>query len=329
MQTLHFTIQPLTAFGTPLAGDTLFGQLCWALRRRFGNDWLSERLQDYCQGRPFMVIADAFPKGFLPLPAVPASFWRPSDEDRKALKKKRWLPLEEIESDFGAWQGLARNDAEAADEVLPRQGVKSGKMSLQTITPQPHNTISRATATTGEGMFAPYSQAQIWFYPAMRFDLYAVIDASRISADQLTTALTDIGQTGYGANASVGLGKFAIERDDAFTGLLAAPNANAWLTLAPCAPQGLGFAAEKSFYQPLTRFGRHGDQAALAGSPFKRPLLMSKTGAVFTPEDGQCTPRAFIGQGLNDVSPSQPQAVAQGYAPVVGIRIQHNRETAA
>ena len=327
MQTLRFSIQPLTAFGTPLAGDTLFGQCCWALQRRFGNDWLSERLQDYCQGRPFMVIADAFPKGFLPLPAVPASFWRPSDEDRKALKKKRWLPLGKMTADFRDWQNLALNDIQAAS--LPHLGGGTKGGGWQTITPQPHNTINRATATTGEGMFAPYSQAQIWFYPAMRFDLYAVIDASRISADQLTAALADIGQTGYGANASVGLGKFAIERDDAFTGLPSVPNANAWLTLAPCAPQGLGFAADTSFYQPLTRFGRHGDQAALAGSPFKRPLLMAKTGAVFTPEDGQCTPRAFIGQGLSDVSPSQPQAVAQGYAPVVGIRIQYNRETTA
>ena len=41
MQTLRFIIQPRAAFGTPLVGDTLFCQLCWALRHRFGNGWLA------------------------------------------------------------------------------------------------------------------------------------------------------------------------------------------------------------------------------------------------------------------------------------------------
>ena len=31
-------------FGTPLAGDTLFGQLCWALRESAGEAALKERL---------------------------------------------------------------------------------------------------------------------------------------------------------------------------------------------------------------------------------------------------------------------------------------------
>jgi CRISPR-associated protein Csm4 len=314
MQTLRFTLRPKTAFGTPLAGDTLFGQLCWVLRHCFGNEWLTERLADYTEGRPFLVVSDAFPQGFLPLPSVPSDYWEASGVDRKTLKKKRWLPTEKLTSDFCQWQSLARNDTKAVDSII---GALEPLAEPHT---QPHNSINRATGTTDE-QFTPYGVTQYWFHPDVCLDLYAVIDESRISADELATALVYMGRSGYGRDASIGLGKFSVEPDTAFTGLTHAENANAFLTLAPCAPQGLGFIRERSFYQILTRFGRHGDAAVLSGNPFKRPLLLAKTGSVFTSGDNdhQAT---HIGQGLSDVSISQPEAVAQGYAPVIGIRME-------
>jgi CRISPR-associated protein Csm4 len=328
MQTLRFTLRPQTAFGTPLVGDTLFGQLCWALRHGFGEHWLTERLDGYTASRPFLVMSDAFPQGFLPLPTVPSRFWQaPPDADRKALKKKRWLPIEKMEADFAQWQSLAYNDREAADTLLREVGLspKDGEAALQKIRPQPHNSINRATATTGEGgMFVPYTQTQYWFHPEMRLDLYAVLDETRIAPEELAAALADIGKSGYGRDASIGLGKFAIERDTAFTGLPHAENANAFLTLAPCAPQGLGLDAAKSFYQPLTRFGRHGDTAVHSANPFKRPILLAKTGSVFTPKEGRIE-AFYFGQGLGGVSASQPEAVAQAYAPVVRIRMENEQ----
>jgi CRISPR-associated protein Csm4 len=319
MQTLRFTLRPQTAFGTPLVGDTLFGQLCWGFARRFGSDWLTDRLQGYTEteGRPFLVLSDAFPQGFLPLPTVPGTFWKQQDNtDRKALKKKRWLPMEEMESAFSAWQSLAYSDAEAAASIL-----KKGGIPLQKLEAQPHNSINRATSTTGEAPFAPYTQTQIWFHPDMRLELYAVLDESRVTAEELIATLTDMGQSGYGRDASIGLGKFTIELDAGFSSLPHASNANAWLTLAPSAPQGLGLDAKNSFYQPLTRFGRHGDTAVHSGNPFKHPLLLAKTGSVFTPANS-LENRHFFGQGLGGISSTCLEAVAQGYAPVVGIRME-------
>jgi CRISPR-associated protein Csm4 len=317
MQTLRFTLRPQTAFGTPLVGDTLFGQLCWVLRHGFGEQWLTERLDGYTASRPFLVMSDAFPQGFLPLPTVPSRFWQASpDADRKALKKKRWLPIEEMEADFAQWQSLAYSDSEAVEVIIKANGIP-----LQKALAQPHNSINRETATTGEGMFAPYTQTQYWFHPEMRLDLYAVLDETRIAPEELAAALANIGQSGYSRDASIGLGKFAIERDTAFTDLPHAENAHAFLTLAPCAPQGLGLDAAKSFYQPLTRFGRHGDAAVHSGNPFKRPILLTKTGSVLTPESLDANGR-FIGQGLTGISSAHPETVAQGYAPVMGIHLQ-------
>ena len=63
MQTLLLTLQPHTAFGTPLLGDTLFGQLCWTLRHQLGNARLNALLQGYTDGKPFAVVSDALPLG--------------------------------------------------------------------------------------------------------------------------------------------------------------------------------------------------------------------------------------------------------------------------
>lgn len=313
MQTHRLTLQPLSAFGTPLAGDTLFGQLCWTLRHQLGNARLNQLLDGYTQGRPFTVLSDALPQGYLPLPSLPSRFWQHSTVDRKILKKKRWLPQAEIKRPLHEWQAQAHSDTEAT------QAIVGSDASPVIERAQPHNSINRQTGTTGTGQFAPYSQTQHWFHPAMRFHLYVCLDTARLSLDELLQALGTLGATGYGRDASIGLGKFAINTDSEALPTAPGPH-NAWLTLGPCAPQGLGFVAERSYYQPLTRFGRHGDQAVHSGNPFKRPVLLARAGSVFTPDN--FTPQqAYIGQGLSNVSESQPETVQQGYAPVIGIAI--------
>ena len=47
MQTYRLTLRPLSALGTPLAGDTLLGQLCWTLHHQLGNQALTDMLQGY------------------------------------------------------------------------------------------------------------------------------------------------------------------------------------------------------------------------------------------------------------------------------------------
>lgn len=319
MQTYRLTLQPATAFGTPLAGDTLFGQLCWALRHRLGNERLNELLIGYTQNQPFAVVSDPFPQGFLPLPSLPSGFWQDSAVDRKTLKKKRWIAIEDIEAPLAQWQSLAFSDNEAAESITHHNG------PLHSEHAQPHNSINRQTGTTGEGQFAPYTQPQTWFAPGLAFDVYVVIDEERLTLAELLAALGDIGQTGYGRDASIGLGKFHLPGEAqadpfALTADQSPKAANAWLTLGPCAPQGLGFCRERSYYQPLTRFGRHGDSAVHTGNPFKRPILLARSGAVFWPEKLALDCR-LIGQGIGDVSAAHPETVAQGYAPVLGIRL--------
>lgn len=315
MQTYRYTLRPLSAFGTPLAGDTLFGQMCWTLRHQLGQARLNELLQGYTSGQPFVVVSDALPAGHVPLPHVPSDQWQRASAtavpDRKILKKKKWLPLAALAQPFAQWQRAAQSDAAVAPEsATPIERA------------QPHNTINRQTGTTGEGQFAPYAMPQIWFHPAMQFDMYIALDEARLSQAELCAALDSMGTTGFGRDASIGLGKFERVGDVGPVAFAAPTGANSYLTLGPCAPQGLGFCPVRSTYQVATRFGRHGDAAVQSGQPFKRPILMAKAGGVFWPEavNAGCH---FIGQGLggaaNPVSLAMPETVQQGYAPVIAI----------
>ena len=315
MQTYRFTLRPLSAFGTPLAGDTLFGQLCWTLRHQFGNARLNELLHGYTNGQPFAVLSDALPTGHVPLPHLPSEVWQKSTAtdapDRKTLKKKKWLPFADLAKPLVQWQSLAKSDAEVAPEA-----------ATLIERAQPHNTINRQTGTTGEGQFAPYAMPQIWFHPAMQFDLHVVLDEARLGFLELMAALAYMGQVGFGRDASIGLGKFELLGNAASNGLRGAGTANSYLTLGPCAPQGLGFCPVRSTYQVATRFGRHGDAAVQSGQPFKRPVLLAKAGGAFWPETLDAS-RQFIGQGLggmaNPVSVVMPETVQQGYAPIIAI----------
>jgi CRISPR-associated protein Csm4 len=230
------------------------------------------------------------------------------------------LPLQQFHEPVTAWlQHCQPSHAIAGATVLAH--------------PQPHNSINRCTNTTGEG-HAPYSLNQFWYgqrqtakderpspEAEVAWDIYGVLDETRLDATTLQQALQDLGAWGFGRDASIGLGKFEVS-DFAPFELPVQAHANAWLTLAPCAPQGLAWDEPRCFYQPFTRFGRHGDRSVHLGKPFKTPVLLANTAAVLTPKS--FTPAGFVGQGLGGdgrLSKIIAATVQQGYAPVVGIRL--------
>lgn len=313
MQAFRTTLRLQSAFATPLKGDTLFGQLCWTIRNRFGEPRLRELLEGYTQGQPFTVLSDAFPEGYLPLPKLPSELYRlPAEIDRKAVKKLSWLPETCVqETPLADW--LCQ-----ADLVANHNSDRQVFSTLSEKHPQPHNSINRQTNTTGENGFAPYSVEQEWFIPNLSMTVYILLD-KRIDASEFEQCLQDMGAVGYGKDASIGLGKFCVEAFAPYD-LPAQANANACLTLAPCAPQRLGYDSQNSYYQLFTRFGRHGDIAVhQQGKPFKNPVLMAQTAGIFytpPPKSG------FIGQGIGGnatLSKSVPETVQQGYAPVIPV----------
>lgn len=302
MQTLTLTLRPLSAFVPLPLGDTLFGQVCWLLRDGMGEGKLTELLNGYTTGKPFVVVSDALPHGYVPRPNVPLYFFQPIDDaDRKAVKKQAWLPLDALNKPFADWLSVC----EAKDFIEEHL--------------QQHNSISRLTGTTGDG-FAPYALDQHWYKSDTLLDVHIVFDESQLTAEILKQLFEQMGNVGFGRDASIGLGKFEVAKVES-KALPAAQNANAVLTLAPSVPQGLDFEATNSYYQLFTRFGRHGGQAVQAGKPFKTPVLLAKTGAVFSSTQFNAETK-FVGQGLGgngQLSKQIPETVQQGYAPVIPI----------
>jgi CRISPR-associated protein Csm4 len=306
MNSLKLTLKPLTDLGTPLAGDTLFGQLCWAVRERFGENRLSELLVGYDEGRPFAVMSDGFPSGFVPRPSLP-DFLLSSETDpakRKQLRSRAWLPAGDAGLPMREWLNKAQSASVARISVLTQ------------------NTINRHSGTTGTGPFAPRQVERLAYPHDARLDVYIVLDESRFHLDEFEQVIEDIGNTGFGRDASTGLGKFAIESVRPHNWVQGP--ARHWLTLASCAPVADTLEADKCYYQPVTRFGRHGNIAVLMGAPFKRPVLQMRTAAsVTTREVAQLT---FLGSGLGGtrtpISMVIPQTVHQGYAPVLPLNTE-------
>ena len=320
MERLMFTLAPKTAFATPLAGDTLFGQCCWAIRHCFGAEKLTALLTGYTENKPFMVIADAMPQGFLPRPTLPGDLlgFEKDTKLRKLQKAKKWLPESVLAKPLHEWAQAALTES----EMLKTLNL-TGHYCLTEA--QDHNSLNRQTGTTGTGEgFAPFQRQTFWYHPEIRLTLMIELDTVRLSVAELQEALHWIGLHGYGKEASCGLGKFEIELANTVRPELVegSAKANAWLTLAPCAPQNLSWHAQRCYYQVLTRFGRHGDIAVHQnGGVFKNPVLMAATGAVLTPKAGNHA-QGFTGQGITGVSKTINATVHQGYAPVYPVCLE-------
>jgi CRISPR-associated protein Csm4 len=306
MISLRVTLALRSPLGTPLAGDTLFGQLCHAVREAAGTAELVRLLDGYTGKRPWLVVSDGFPHDFLPRPTLPP-LAQTKPEERKAAKGHRWIPLVAAAKPLPQLLAAAVNDEAAY-----------GKNNVPAHASAYHNTLNRLTGTTGTGEFAPYAMPQTFHAAGQKIDLWCVLDETHCGAERLRELLATIGATGFGRDASIGLGKFDVESIDA--AVPPAPTlATAYWTLAPCAPQRQGFDGDKSHWRVLTRFGRHGGALALGANPFKNPVLLAATGAIFVPH-GAFAPRLFVGQGLAGVSKAEAATVHQGYAPVLPLQ---------
>lgn len=332
MRFLILTLKIGSAYGTPFLGDTLFGQFCWAIRNRLGESRLKTLLDGYTQHNPFTIISDAFPNGYLPRPTLPGRFFDPIEHaDRKKVKKRIWMPVQEVFRPVNEWLAVCKTSKQLLEDIpessIPQSSCKKVENSFRISRSQPHNTINRNTGTTGEREFAPYTMAQDWYQSSIPLNVYALFDEDRISENELKTCMQDIGDFGFGRDASIGLGKFQLESAETVV-FKTDSQANACLTIAPVVPQGTGLPANSGFYLPFTRFGRHGDQAVhLQGKPFKNPVLLARSGAIFMVEPPAA---GFIGQGIGgagQLSKTIPQTVHQGYSPVVPVKISKARGT--
>lgn len=310
MKLFRLRIKPRSAFGSTLLGETLFGQLCWTIRELYGEEFLTGLLDGYLENRPFAVVSDGFPSDMMPLPHFLGTDWAPSDRDLKKLKKLSWIPKKDMGKSLREWRNFA---AKASEEQGEKKQENKGLQS--------HNRINRLTSTTGEGDFAPFILPVTYFNTSkdngVKFDIYVLFDPRDNREEIIKKAFETMGACGFGRDATTGLGRFDVigfeEESDLVT------QGETFMALSGVSLSGLKLK-EPSYYKVRTHFGRHGGLLAQSENPFKSPVVTTTAGDVFTPE----TPpqEAFIGSGIGNLSRSKPSTVHQGYAIIVGLKLQ-------
>ena len=295
MKLYKITINPTSAFATTLRGDTFFGQMCWAIFYRFGKERLSTLLDDYREEKkPFLVVSDAFPKGYLPKPKMPSRYLNEKSEDKKLNRKKIWLRLDELsKGDYSK----AKQDKEVGED----------KKDI-TI----HNALNYKTFHTGDG-FDPHG---LEILSLSSKDIYFLLDEKQLSFQEFKEAFKLISQMGYGKKTTIGKGRFEYDEEE-IEMIEIDNNSKTFMTLSAFSPKAL--ACKDIYYEPFTRFGKFGASRAYKNA-FKKPILLADVASVVL-FDSSCE-HQYLGKSISALSdiPEYKDTVHQGYSIVLPLK---------
>jgi len=333
-------LKPQSGFATPLKGDTLFGCFCWqaALDKEILDGGLDRWVSCYGE-RPAVVFSSAWPcfaeaKGntyALKRPELPPSMLFADQGKslkermlaRKDNQKKRWM-LTSAPLAINLGHTTFLDDGELSRKALSHLSAEKSKQMKHAApmfsreAERMYNSINRLTMTTGEG-FAPFGSSATHYYPETELVVFALIDEEATGIERVRLALKRIGQSGFGADASTGSGRFQLGKSEELP-LPTCAGANAAYCLAPVVPQPGVFAGQ--FFRPFVRFGRHGDRLAAGAAPFKNPVVMADEGAVFIPRGAGSLQKPYIGRAVTGISKAMPQTIHQGYAIHIPFKLE-------
>lgn len=265
MTLYRLTLRLTAPLGTPLAGPTLFGQLCWIKRERDGeaalNAWLADPVRIWR-------VSDGFAHGFLPKPLChPRPLPAVQVKDHKERKKKSMVCRKAWLQHRKNWDEYKVDDGDfAKDEGKPRRIA--------------HNTVDRYGRGTAEegGLFFMEEDWRHSHRHSSRVDVYI---ESADTKQEVHKLVAELGATGFGRDASTGRGRWVVESAKEDQDLASGPGKRRMsLSRGILTPETM----RDALWRLIPHFGRTGPQLSLAGvSAFKRPALLIRPGATFTP----------------------------------------------
>lgn len=330
MQLYRITLQLNGHFVTALKGDTLFGQFCWAYREKFGCMKLEQDvLSGYTEQQPKIIFSDAIPSGYFNLPKYPLNNFgiNYDAKRRKELKSKKLIKQEYIFSDKNAsLKEIWLNTVNLPDNDAKVVSAKEANLPMKHEFIQTHNTINRLIdSTTAGDAFAPYDVSnhtylslddkQKLIKPEVLVDVFVLLE-SAIKIETVKEVLNNIGLTGFGADASIGKGKFEVKNYQTVLFPLAK---NSAFSLSPAVPVSTNAKIINAYYDLFTRFGRHGNMMAHCKQIFKKPVVMMDSGATVL-FDGMAP--QFFGNGLINGKNDEHEAFLQAYSILIPLRVE-------
>jgi CRISPR-associated protein Csm4 len=294
-QDWRFRLRLDAPLATPMQSDTLFGHICWQVALAEGQAGVSAFLEPFRQGEPPFILSDAFPAGLLPRPLFPpVSAPALTKEDYASRKRSEKAPFLKV-ADF---QRICSDPGWADGSPQPDPWESS-------VTP--HAAIDRRTGTTGgDDSGGAFYATTAQTLTGSEIDLYA--RARPVYDERLAHWLAAIGQSGFGRDKSVGLGRFTLVGQSPTDDLRGPENSAAVVVLSSYAPAAQD--PTEGFWRLRLKRGRLGENAG-QGNPFKKNLLQIEPGAVFLNPGGE-PPRAWLGRLVSDIAPSMPEAVQCG-----------------
>ena len=290
MKLYRFRLHPLAPWRSRWHADTLAGMLCWVHARSAGPEALErDILQPARSDRPAFVLSDACPGDLLPLPRFAAQLPATISHDvRKRLKRSPWISRE-------AFRHLQRGEPVRPEDIV-------GSPALRRST-QLRNVLNRATDTTAEGGTL-FSVGEWQLDRTVEYlTVYARLRSDFV--EQFTELLRELGEAGFGADASVGRGQFELHGEPEVDSELDTVAGSDSLIVVSTFQPGAADPTD-GVWELFTKYGKLGPDYGVE-DVFKRPLVMLRPGACFRDPVG----RAFVGRAIPAQELLHPDTVRQ------------------
>ena len=151
--------------------------------------------------------------------------------------------------------------------------------------------------------------------------VFVLFNEEATDIERIKAAFVNIGEWGFGRDASAGLGRFQVVGVQEME--MPQDKKSSCYTLSPCVPEKNGY--KNSWFTPFTRFGKHGAALIHKRKPFKNPVVMADEGAIFTPKHPEMFENPYIGSAVTNLSKADERTVMQGYAIYLPCDIEETR----
>jgi CRISPR-associated protein Csm4 len=300
MNKYRIKVKVKSALGTPLMGDTIFGHLCWGIKFHEGDSALTSFLEKYNES-PQIIISDGFPEGFLPVPLLHPVMPEESITLEMLNVVKKAKKVLYIKSNLFFQEKFAFSEKNIIQRINDEK-----EEVVATTAYRMHNTINRLTGTTSEIDGGLHSTKEVFTNDKNSVcDIYVL---TMLEIDRLKELFVWTFENGYGADKSTGKGSVSLLSVESVHFPESGNRAMAIGSFIPDKKEELINLRADLF----TKFGKLGGTFVTSENPFKKPLIMYKSGSTFSSSEH----KEFVGTLVGNIH-SNPMIKHHAFAPVI------------